>query len=77
MESNFNLYLYAGRPTEIPEHDVWLCESKYHEVDKNIRKLNKGLKVKTYNAVLFNYFHLILYGPVNNFSVLSGQFFLG
>ena len=41
------LLVIAGRPTEIPEHDVWVCESKYHEVEKNIRKLSKGLKVGT------------------------------
>ncbi|XP_052781676.1 protein polybromo-1-like isoform X8 [Mya arenaria] len=32
------------RPTEIPEHDVYICESKYHEAEKNVRKLAKGLK---------------------------------
>ena len=42
-----NHLLFAGRPTEIPEEHVYVCESKYHEVEKNIRKLSKGLKVGT------------------------------
>ena len=36
-----------GRPTEIAEQDVWICESKYYEAEKTIRKLSKGLKVPT------------------------------
>ena len=33
-----------GRPTEIPESDVFICESRYNEDDKEIRRY-KGLKV--------------------------------
>lgn len=32
------------RPTEILEEDVFICESRYNEADKSIRK-HKGLKV--------------------------------
>jgi len=39
--------LLTGRPTEIAEHDVYICESKYHENEKNVRKLAKGLKVSS------------------------------
>ena len=33
-----------GRPTEVFEDDVFVCENKYNERDKEIRRL-KGLKV--------------------------------
>ncbi|CAH8496888.1 unnamed protein product [Schistosoma intercalatum] len=33
-----------ARPTEIPEHDIYMCDSKYFETEKVIRKLKKGLK---------------------------------
>ncbi|CAH8475965.1 unnamed protein product [Schistosoma turkestanicum] len=33
-----------ARPTEIPEQDIYLCDSKYFETEKVIRKLKKGLK---------------------------------
>ncbi|GAB6031247.1 hypothetical protein CHUAL_009055 [Chamberlinius hualienensis] len=32
------------RPTEIPEQDVYVCESRYLEAERQIRKLTKGLK---------------------------------
>ena len=47
-----SLYIIAGRPTEIPEVDVYICESKYHETEKTLRRLSKGLKVS-----LFASFH--------------------
>ena len=43
----------SGRPTEVPEHDVYICESKYHEVEKNVRKLAKGLKVGVLRQALY------------------------
>lgn len=33
-----------GRPTEIPETDVYVCDSKYNEEEKQIKKM-KSLKV--------------------------------
>ncbi|TPP39754.1 Protein polybromo-1 [Fasciola gigantica] len=33
-----------ARPTEYNEHDVYMCDSKYFETEKVIRKLKKGLK---------------------------------
>ncbi|KAH8861044.1 Protein polybromo-1 [Schistosoma japonicum] len=33
-----------ARPTEISEQDVYMCDSKYFETEKVIRKLKKGLK---------------------------------
>ena len=38
-----DMYLLV-RLTEIPESDVFVCECKYNEVDKSIKK-QKGLKV--------------------------------
>ncbi|XP_053378046.1 protein polybromo-1-like isoform X6 [Mercenaria mercenaria] len=34
----------SSRPTEVPESDVYICESKYHETEKTVRRLSKGLK---------------------------------
>lgn len=39
---------FIGRIIEIPEHDVYICESKYLEAEKSIRKLAKGFKVCWY-----------------------------
>ena len=33
------------RPTEVPEQDVYICESKYKDSDKVIMKFNKPMKV--------------------------------
>lgn len=38
------IFLLPGRPTEIDEKDVYLCEERYNEHDKDFKKL-KGLKV--------------------------------
>ena len=35
----------TARPTEVPEFDVYICESKYHELEHSIKRLGKGLKV--------------------------------
>ena len=32
-------------PTEVPEEDVFVCECRYNEVDKDVRRL-KGLQVR-------------------------------
>lgn len=37
----------TSRPTEVPEHDIYICESKYMEAEKAIRKLSKSMKVGT------------------------------
>ena len=39
-----SVFLCPGRPTEIDEKDVYLCEERYNEHDKEFKKL-KGLKV--------------------------------
>lgn len=36
----------TSRFTEIPENDVFVCESKYDETDKFIKKFNKPFKVR-------------------------------
>ena len=36
-----------SRPTEIHEQDVFICESKYMEAEKSIRKLAKSMKVSS------------------------------
>ena len=38
----------SGRPTEIPESDMFVCENRYNEADKEIRR-HKGLKVTKIN----------------------------
>lgn len=38
----------SGRIGDIPEDDVYVCESKYQEPENNIKKLGKGLKVRFY-----------------------------
>jgi protein polybromo-1 len=42
-----------GRPTEIPEHDVYVCESVYDEARRQVKKLSReGLKKYSHsNAV--------------------------
>ena len=52
MDERFLLYLFPGRPTEYPEHDIFICESKYHEGERSIKKLGKGLKVDNSNMVV-------------------------
>jgi len=42
----------TSRLTEIPENDVFVCESKYDYADKVIKKFNKPLKV--HNTWLFH-----------------------
>lgn len=42
MVSSFKDYL-SCRPTEVPEEDVLLCESRYFESEKQMKKF-KGLK---------------------------------
>ena len=42
--------LLPGRPTEIDEKDVYICEERYNENDKDFKKL-KGLKVNLFNQL--------------------------
>lgn len=42
--------LFVERPTEILEKDIYICDSRYLEAERQIRKLTKGLKV----VILFN-----------------------
>ena len=42
----------AARPTEIPEFDVYICESKYHELEHSIKRLGKGLKVSSLHCFI-------------------------
>ena len=41
---NVVVLLLTGRPTEIPEKDIYLNEARYDEEEGQFRKL-KGLKV--------------------------------
>lgn len=36
----------TSRPTEILEHDIYICESKYNETEKAIKKIPKATAVK-------------------------------
>jgi hypothetical protein len=44
---SFDVILYLDRLTEIPESDVYVCESKYVQDDHSLRGLSKPLKVKS------------------------------
>lgn len=45
--------LFIGRPTEIPEDDVFICESIYDETKNFIKKLPQdGLKKYTHTSVV-------------------------
>jgi protein polybromo-1 len=50
---NIKQLLTLGRPTEIPEQDVYVCESVYDEARRQVRKLTReGLKKYSHsNAV--------------------------
>uniref|UniRef100_A0A4W6D6S4 Protein polybromo-1 n=1 Tax=Lates calcarifer TaxID=8187 RepID=A0A4W6D6S4_LATCA len=48
MVSSFKDYL-SCRPTEVPEEDLLLCESRYIETEKQMKKF-KGLKRFSYSA---------------------------
>ena len=50
--------LLPGRPTEIDEKDVYLCEERYNEHDKDFKKI-KGLKVITLPTCLCVYLHAL------------------
>lgn len=52
MTECFSVYLAfsaSGRPTEIPEKDIYLNEARYDEEEGQFRKL-KGLKVHLYRS---------------------------
>ena len=63
-ESSKIWYVFAARLTEYPEQDVYVCESKYMESEKSIKKLGKGLKVK--QPIWYRFKH-ILHVPHNCF----------
>ena len=44
--------LLLGRPTELDEKDVYLCEERYNEHDKDFKRL-KGLKVRAPQNVMY------------------------
>lgn len=50
---DLTLLLVTGRPTEIPEQDVYVCESVYDEARRQVKKLpREGLKKYSHsNAV--------------------------
>lgn len=61
MVSSFKDYL-SCRPTEVPEEDLLLCESRYIETEKQMKKF-KGLKRFSYSAKVVEdeifYFRLV------------------
>ena len=46
--------LFLGRPTDVSEEDVFLCESRYDEDDGGHYRKLKGLKVQ-YIVPIINY----------------------
>lgn len=61
------LFLSPGRPTEIPESDVYICESQYDEARRSIKELpREGLKKYTHSAAVMQdeiYFFRRLINP--------------
>ncbi|XP_071136797.1 protein polybromo-1-like isoform X10 [Mytilus edulis] len=45
---------YTSRIGDIPEDDVYVCESKYQEPEKTIKKLGKGLKKYTLSPLVMD-----------------------
>lgn len=66
MVSSFKDYL-SCRPTEISEEDVLLCESRYIEAEKQMKKF-KGLKRFSYSSKVVEdeifYFRLVSQGRI-------------
>lgn len=62
MVSSFKDFL-SCRPTEIPEEDVLLCESRYFESEKQVKKF-KGLKRFSFSSKVVEdeiyYFRLVI-----------------
>lgn len=44
--------LSAGRSTDVPEEDVFLCESRYDEDDGGHYRKLKGLKVSSFQLCI-------------------------
>lgn len=61
MVSSFKDFL-SCRPTEVPEEDVLLCESRYIDTEKQMKKF-KGLKRFSYSSKVVEdevfYFRLV------------------
>lgn len=61
MVSSFKDYV-SCRPTEVPEDDVLLCESRYIDTEKQMKKF-KGLKRFSYSSKVVEdevyYFRLV------------------
>lgn len=43
------IYFNSGRPTEIPESDVYVCESTYDEMKKQIRRNTSGSGLRKFS----------------------------
>lgn len=68
------IFTFIGRPAEIAEEDVYLCESIYDETTKQIRELPKdGLKKYTHSSAVNQdefYFFRRLIHPVKVITIL-------
>lgn len=50
---NFLLFIASGRPTEIPESDVYICTSVYDEINRQVKKLlPDGLKKHVHGSAV-------------------------
>ena len=55
MDILLNKFCLTGRPTEIPEDDVFICESSYDENKILIRKQNPdGLKKYNHSSAVID-----------------------
>lgn len=60
-------FCLTGRPTEIPESEVYICESLYDEVKRQVRELpDQGMKKYTHSPQVYQdeiYFFRRLINP--------------
>lgn len=67
MYASTYVYFWAGRPTEIDEKDVYICQSVYNEQRRQLSKLVSGLKRYTHSDTVTQdeiYFFRRLINPV-------------
>lgn len=55
----------SRRPTEIPEQDVYICDSRYMEAERQIRRLPKGLKKFTLSTEILEDEFYFFRKPIN------------
>jgi len=71
------ILLFAGRPTEVQENDVFLCESFYEESRRQIKKLPRdGLKKYNHQAAVIRDEIYFFRRPIQPQRVFHNKYFL-